>query len=288
MARQVLEGPVARPALLRWKRKQFLSEAGFCDYFGVFSSFAAARASLPASSEFDHATLARGYLKEHCRSVFEYDYPMMWWLDRAFRGGASVVLDIGGSVGVHYYGYRSYLDMPRNLEWRVAEVPAMVQIGRELAAKSDGGALRFTEDLGRSLAGANVWISAGALQYFEEGRPSELLKRCEAALRPRHLLLNKLPLYAGEDFVTTQNIGDGCFSPVHVYNRDRFIRDIEDLGYTLRDRWEVHERSLYVPGHPERTIAAFSGLCFVADEAPAPSVPAAPAAEIPAEMAPFV
>jgi putative methyltransferase (TIGR04325 family) len=264
LARQILEGPVARPAFLSWKHKQFLSDAGYCDYFGVFDSFASARASLPASPGFDHAPLARSYLEVHCKTIFEYDYPVMWWLERAFRSGATAVVDIGGSVGVHYYGYRRYLEMPPDLEWRVAELPAMVAIGRELADRSDGGALRFTEDLAGSLPGAEVWTTSGAIQYIEDARPSDLLRRCET--RPRHLLLNKLPLYAGEDFVTTQNLGSGCFAPVHVYNRSRFIEDIEVLGYTLRDHWEVNERSLYVPGHPERCFGSFSGLYFLAND----------------------
>jgi putative methyltransferase (TIGR04325 family) len=264
VARRILEGPVVRPAFLNWKSKQFLSDAGYCTYFGVFDSFASARASLPLSPEFDHAALARSYLEVHCNTVFEYDYPVMWWLERAFRGGARSVLDIGGSVGVHYYGYRKYVDMPRDLTWWVAEVPAMVSIGRDLATKRDGGALRFTEDLTHALSGTDVWTTSGAIQYIEDARPSDLLRRC--AVRPRHLLLNKLPLCAGEDFVTTQNLGAGCFSPVHVYNRSRFIGDIEALGYTLCDQWEVNERSLYVPGHPMRSFSGFSGLYFLANE----------------------
>ena len=266
IARQILEGPVVGPAFLNWKRKQFLTEAGYCEYFGVFDSFEAARASVPTSPEFDHAALAKSYLKVHVNTVFEYDYPVMWWLQRAFSGGARIVLDIGGSVGVHYYGYRRYVDMPADLTWRVAEVPSMVAIGRELATKSDGGALSFTDDLAGALSGTDVWTTSGAIQYIEDARPSDLLKRCEK--RPRHLLLNKLPLYAGKDFVTTQNLGDGCFSPVHIYNRRRFIADIEKLGYTLRDQWEVNERSLRIPGHPERSFGGFSGLYFNANDEP--------------------
>jgi len=42
--RELLEGPVARPALLRWRRQQFLAKEGFGFYYGLFDSFAAARA----------------------------------------------------------------------------------------------------------------------------------------------------------------------------------------------------------------------------------------------------
>ena len=56
--------------------------------------------------------------------------------------------------------------------------------------------------------------------------------------------------------------GCGAFAPLHVCNADRFIRSIEALGYTLADRWDVHERALHVPGHPERSFPRFTGLYF--------------------------
>jgi putative methyltransferase (TIGR04325 family) len=263
--RELLEGPVTRPALVRWRRQQFLAKNGLGFYFGLFDSFAAARASLPPGPEFNNDALASEYVEVRTRQVFAYDYPVMWWLDRAFRHGARSVLDIGGSVGVHYYAYQLYIDMPPGVTWRVVEVPAIVAIGRKHAADREAANPFFTEDLGEALAGdgADVWISAGALQYMEDARPGDLLKRSNEI--PTHLLLNKLPLYEGKDFVTTQNIGEGCFAPMHVFNRDRLIRDVEALGYTLRDRWPVHERSLYLPGYPERSFPSFTGLYFAAE-----------------------
>lgn len=86
VVRQILEGPVTRPALLRWRRRQFFSEAGFAGYFGVFKDFAEARDWLPASPEFDHAALAAEYVNIRTKKVFAYDYPVLWWLERAFSG----------------------------------------------------------------------------------------------------------------------------------------------------------------------------------------------------------
>ena len=260
VVRKILEGPVTRPALRRWRRQQFFSEAGFGSYFGVFDNFSEARDWLPDSPEFDHAALAEEYVNVRTKKVFAYDYPVMWWLERAFRGGATKVLDIGGSVGVHYYAYRRNFDMPRGLSWRVVEVPAIASIGREMASSAGAGALSFVDGLAQALNGNDIWIAAGSLHYLENARPGDLLQRCE--MRPRHVLLNKLPLYDGEDYVTTQNAGAGCFAPMHVYNRQRFITEIEALGYTLRDQWQVPERSLYLPGFPARCFPTFSGLYF--------------------------
>ncbi len=256
--------PLMRPAVLHVKRRQFFSPQGFGDCFGVFDSFDAARAWLPRSAEFDEAALAEEYVQVRTQRVFAYDYPVMWWLERAMRDdGAATVLDIGGSVGVHYYAYRRFFDMPANLHWHVAEVPAIASVGRELAALNNASALHFTQDFAHSAAAADVWLSAGALQYVEEGRIDRMLEKTGA--RPRHILLNKLPLYRGPDFVTTQNIGAGCYAPVHIYNRLRFVRGIEAMGYTLQDEWSTPERSLHLPGHPDKTIAAFSGLYFCAN-----------------------
>ncbi|RZL86967.1 MAG: methyltransferase, TIGR04325 family [Variovorax sp.] len=263
--RELVEGPITRPALLRWRRQHFLSSEGHGFYFGVFGSFAAAREWLPRSPEFHHEALAVEHINVRTRQVFAYDYPMMWWLDKAFRNGARRILDMGGSVGVHYYAYQAYIDMPPSMAWRIVEVPTMVAAGRRLAAERGVTALSFTDDLKAALtgAGADIWIGSGALQYMDDARPGDLLRRCPEM--PVHILLNKLPLYEGDDFVTTQNIGEGCFAPLHVFNHGRFIHDIEALGYSLRDRWVVHERSLYLPGHPERSFPSFTGLYFAAE-----------------------
>jgi putative methyltransferase (TIGR04325 family) len=261
-ARRWLDGSLARHALRHRREHRFLSDAGFCAYYGVFESFAEARAWLPPSREFNNEAVAADFTEHRTAQIFAYDYPMLWWLERALRGGARRVLDIGGSVGVHYLAYRRYLEMPADLTWLVAELPKTALLGRELAAQRQAPALHFTDDMAHALQQpSDVWLSAGAIQYVEHGRPDQLLRR--ASTRPRHLLLNKLPLYPGEDYVTTQNIGWGSFSPLYVCNDARFIADIEALGYTLADRWDVPERSLYLPGDSARKVPCFSGLYFV-------------------------
>ena len=261
IVQKILEGPLTRPALLHWRRRQFFSEDGFSGCFGVFNNFARARDWLPSNPEFDHAALAADYVNVRTKKVFAYDYPVMWWLERAFRDGATRVLDIGGSVGVHFYAYQRYFEMPHDLSWRVVEVPEIASIGREMARQSKANTLCFTDNLNQAVhSGNDIWMAAGSLHYFEDARPGDLLGRCES--RPRHILLNKLPLYNGEDYVTAQNIGAGCFAPMYVYNRQRLINEVEASGYVLCDEWQVPERSLYLPGFPERCIPAYRGLYF--------------------------
>lgn len=262
-ARRIADWPMVRPSRLRWEERQFLDPRRVAAYFGVYSSFAQARSHLPPGPGFNLGALAREYVQVRTMRVFEYDYPVMRWLERAFARGATRVLDIGGSVGVHYLAYRRYLDMPASLSWEVVEVPEIAAIGRGLAKEQGAPALRFSTDLDQAIgtAGHDVWNCAGALQYFEDAHPAKLLGLY--GTRPEYLLLNKLPLYGGEDFVTTQNLGEGAFSPMHVYNAGDFIRAIEARGYVLADMWDVYERSLYIPGCLERSFPCFTGLYFV-------------------------
>ena len=54
--------------------------------------------------------------------------------------------------------------------------------------------------------------------------PAKLLD--QSSTRPTHVLPNKIPLYRDEDFVATQNIGEGSYAPLRVFNKRRFIRSI--------------------------------------------------------------
>lgn len=264
LVRKLLEGPVTRPALMQWRLRQFLSPEGFATHFGLFGSFAEARKFLPPSPEFDEEALTEEYASVRTKKIFAYDYPVLWWLSSAFRSGANSILDIGGSVGVHFHAYKKWLQFPQDLSWTVVEVPKVVQVGRRLAQVQAAQALRFSSDLSGTVARSvsNVWIVAGALQYLEHPSFADLL--CQCRKRPQHLLLNKLPLYDGDDFVTTQNLGQSCFAPVHIFNRARFIESILAEGYILADEWAVCERSFYLPGHEERSFPCFTGLYFTA------------------------
>lgn len=256
------------PQFQRWRDHRrlahFLSPDGFASFYGVFNNFAEARRCLPESKEFDQRALAAEYANERMHRVYCYDYPIMFWLNIAFARGAVSVFDIGGSVGVHYHAYKKLLAYPQGLTWQVYEVGSIAQIGRELAESSEAPGLEFTDKLSPSVIDADIWISAGAIHYIDNARPSSLLLAC--ARRPRHILLNKLPLYEGDDFVSAQNLGENSFAPHHVYNRTRFITDITNIGYRLVDSWEVPERSFYLPGHPERSFKRFTGLYFCASD----------------------
>lgn len=246
-----------------WKRERlgyFLSTQGGGLHYGRFGSFAEANAWLPKNPGFDLASLTDEYLEVRTQRIFAFDYPVMFWLREAFESGARSVFDIGGSVGVQYYSYRRYMKFPSELVWRVSELPVVCRLGREYAQKQGATAMQFMETLDVASIADDIWIAAGVLEFLEKTSLPDLL--AQAAARPRYILLNKLPLWKGEQYVSTQNIGAGSFTAHYVFNREQFIDSVKAQGYELLDSWDVPERCYQDPLEPERDFANYSGLCF--------------------------
>ncbi|MDQ6674580.1 MAG: TIGR04325 family methyltransferase [Chloroflexota bacterium] len=222
---------------------------------GVFTDFEQARRSAPAgkpvgmdSPEYvDHHTDRADYIQA-------YDYPFLFWLERILVRSARV-FDFGGNVGVHYFAYAPYLAYPPDLSWVVCELPNIVRDGERIALERQAHQLTFTTRFGDAEA-ADVLIASGALQYVEQSLEEMLgALRCQ----PRHLLLNKLPLYDGEPFVTLQN-GGPVFAPQHVFNRAELLGALQNLGYELVNAWDVPGFSCFVPFQAGRAVRTYSGL----------------------------
>jgi putative methyltransferase (TIGR04325 family) len=244
----------------RWQYEQrFTSARGYAAYRGVFSSFEEARASAPAGQPlgFDVEGFEKKYADRPHR-IFSYDYRMLFWMQRLLTEN-SVVFDWGGHLGVHYYGYSKHLIYPPGLRWIVCEVPRIVTAGTEQARVRGETRLRYTT-FPQEADGAHLLIAGGSLQYIETPTLPALLR--SLARPPAHLLLDRIPLYRGDDFVTLQNAGVG-FTPLRVWNRDAFIDELRALGYELVDEWDVPERALRVPTYPEQSFDSFSGVYLV-------------------------
>jgi putative methyltransferase (TIGR04325 family) len=226
-------------------------------YRGVFSSFEAARASAPLDRPvgFDHEALTHLY-DSRADKVFPSDYPVLFWLERLLPEVSSV-FDWGGHIGVSYYAYARYLRFPAGFSWRVGEVPAVVEEGRRVAAQRGAAALRFTADLADG-DGADVFLANGSLQFIETPLAESLARYVRL---PPHLLVNKLPAYDGETFVTLENTVH-AFNPKRVVNRTDFVSSITGAGYELVDSWENPDMSMRLPLHRDRSVPAYSGFYF--------------------------
>jgi putative methyltransferase (TIGR04325 family) len=239
----------------------FLSEHGAGFHYGKFSNFEAARAWLPPSAEFDSESLSDEYINVRTQRVYPNDYPVMYWLREAFASGAASIWDLGGSVGIHYYAYGRYMPFPPGLQWDVHELAVVARLGRALASSNRVPNLRFHDGaVDPATIRADVWISAGVIEFLEDLDITELLQ--SVAKKPAHVLLNKVPLYDGPDFVSTHNLGKGSFAPHRVFSRERLVARIQSAGYKLTDAWQVPDRLFTIPGQPEHSFDHYSGLYF--------------------------
>ena len=223
---------------------------------GVYHSFPEALDRAPAGklAGYDHEEVAL-IDKPNLDRLNSADYPVLFWLSRILPE-ARGVFDLGGNLGVAYYAYHRHLDFPADLRWTVCEVPETVRAGRELAEEKGEMALAFTEHRNEAPE-ADVFFTAGALQYIDEPVAEILAARPK---RPRHVLIQRVPLTSEENFITLQNNG-AWIVPYKVSNEGAFIASVEALGYELVDHWKT-ARKLQVLMHPLSYEATYQGMYF--------------------------
>lgn len=230
---------------------------------GVYASFAEAEASVPKDAlvGYDHAELA-GLYRHRMEKANQSDYAVLFWL-KGILDERSFVFDFGGHVGVAYHGWRNYLNYRPGMRWLVHDMPAIVKVGAELARERPSAGLEFTSDVADA-RGCNILLAAGSLQYVDESLPALLAR---IGTLPRHLIVNKLPMYDGETFVTVQSTGR-AFHAYRIYNRDMFVAELTALGYRVVDDWSNREQHCEIPFTRGRDIDAYSGYYFVRDASP--------------------
>jgi putative methyltransferase (TIGR04325 family) len=246
------------PPLKAWHRFQY--ERHFARtskssrmFKGVYSSFADAMRAIPPTQKIGYNDPDAAKLQE-AKTLWLTDYPLLFWL-KSLLQNQSVVVDVGGNIGTYYYSFRDYLTYPAPMKWIICDVPEVVKAGRELANQQPSAGLSFTTELDAA-DGADILIASGSLQFVETPF-STLLARFQR--KPKHLLINKLPLYKGASFVTLVNIGP-TICPYQIFNENEFIESIRALGYDLVDAWKSPEFPCYIPYHPHRSFDAYSGL----------------------------
>jgi putative methyltransferase (TIGR04325 family) len=232
---------------------------------GVYATFAEAEASLPAGARvgYDHDELA-GLYRHRMEKANQSDYAVLFWL-KDILDERSFVFDVGGHVGVSYHGWRSYLRYRPGMRWLVYDMPAIVKVGAELARERPSEGLEFTSELADG-RGCSIFLAAGALQYAEEPLTTILGR---IGTLPRHLIVNKMPMYDGETFVTVQSTGR-AFHPYRIYNRAAFVAEVAALGYRAVDDWMNREQHCEIPFTRGRDIDAYSGYYFVRDASTSP------------------
>lgn len=231
-----------------------------------FSSLREAEASVAGRDGGGHRNPACGALHlSISQRARPSDYPALFHLAPLMHGIRSV-FDFGGSVGNIFYCYRNYLTYSPELRWTVYDLPEVLERGENIAKERRENTLKFTARF-HDANGADLFMAYGSAHYFDMPLAQML---AELDKKPRFVLVNRTPLTDGLPFATVQ---DGPWLlPCMIYNREEFVRGFEKIGYEPVDIWPVPERSLILPGYPDRAVHVYSGMFFRLNAAPAPRV----------------
>lgn len=264
IAREVMELPVARwvagPLYRNYFRRPYRHGNLYLGVFPTYEEAAKHARSLATEQlppDYDQSAVAAMY-REQIASIRSSDYPCLHWVDHALASGARRVFDLGGHVGIAYYGFKRYLAFPSDIDWCVHDLTHAMAAGQSLAQDlQEQRNIRFTPDV-EDAAGADLFISSGALQYLPYRLP-ELLARLPR--RPRHVMFNRTPLHPSKRYYTLQNLGI-AICPYLVDSAPALIDDMAELGYQVVDHWQLHERTLRIPFHDDAAIDCYHGYCF--------------------------
>ena len=226
-------------------------------FSGIYRSHDEALADIPTSrlAGWNNAEAAQLW-GDQIDPVRLSTYPVFFWLHRLFTGGMAL-LDLGGSIGLTYYGYRRYAEFAEDAAWTIVEVPKICEQGAMIARREGAANLRFVSDLAQAPP-ADLLLSAGALQFMQDVIPGLIEKLPK---KPRFVLLNKLPITKQKTCWTLHNYGPAV-TPQQLFNEDEFLAYFAGHGYELRDRWMVSDLDCLIPFHPEHFIRHFSGFLF--------------------------
>ena len=249
--------PILRSASAYAYRLQFNKAVGQIRLFrGIYPDFASATRDIPAArlQGYDNKPSAERLLNDRLR-IFAFDYPILFWLSTLLPRCTSL-FDWGGYVGISYFGYRSYLKYSSALKWLVCDVPAVAQLGEQIALQENASQLRFTTSM-EKISEADILLASGSLHFIED--PFAALR--SAIALPPHILINRVPAYDFSSSVTLHNMG-AALCPYHLFNRDKFVRFFEDFGYQMVDEWQAPDQSCHIPFFPQYSIPAYTGFYF--------------------------
>lgn len=253
--------PLIKQGVQHMYEKRFATATRCNLFYGVYPSFTDASMALPETKShgYDNNAAAEMY-DTRAQKVHSTDYPVLFWLSHILSPDIRV-FDIGGHFGISFYAYQKLLTYPEGLHWRIFDVPAVVERGKNIAADKGESRLSFVTDYQFS-GHIDVILANGSLQYIEP-MLSSLIN--PADIKPNHIILNMLPVTNLDTYYTVQNIGT-AFCPYKIVNEQELIRDLSGLGYSMIDRWENPEKHCEIPfSDPKYSLDHYMGYYFRKD-----------------------
>ncbi len=239
---------------LPFNRKVFDAIAG---YRRVLPSMAEANAVATRYIEAGHGCLDNINRQIACGlATRPSDYPVLYHMDKLLPQATSL-FDLGGNVGILFYCYSKYLDLPQHFIWLVYDITPTIEFGRKLAHERREHRLKFTDDLG-AIRDHDVMLVSGSLHYLERSLPDVLRGLPK---KPIHVIVNRAPMTNVKSVVTVQD-ADTYLVACKTILRRELIRGMEELGYDVVDHWSVPELWIRIPFYPEYSVPEYSGLYF--------------------------
>lgn len=223
---------------------------------GVYRSFEEAQNHLPKniSQSYDNEQSAKMY-KDYASKINSSDYPNLLWLSKFFDEDMKV-FDLGGHIGIKQYAYKKFIDFPKNYNWTVHDMPAVMQEGQNFATQQNEKNIHFCENI-NGFDGFDILFCSGSLQYIDYNL-GENLKQVNS--KPKHILIS-IPLFEKETIYTINHIGTAATVYI-LRNRNEFINGILEAGYELVDDWRNEAKKCELPFNEEYSIYGYSGLYF--------------------------
>ena len=254
MLEKIKENFLVRKLRIKRYDKKFLSNKDMNLFRGVYQSFKEAEDAIPSSdkSGYDNEESAKMY-KNLCKEVFPSDYPKMFWLKELLKEG-SKLYDLGGHIGIKYYSYQNFIKYPSNFKWTVYDVDAVRKEGRSYASSVGADKIDFSDTID-DFDGYDVLFVSGSLQYID----FDLAKSIGTKSSPPKYILLSIPLTNEKTFYTVNSIGT-AFCAYVLRNDKEFISSFEDLGYVVKDRWNIHGKNCEIPFYPNHSIEDYKGI----------------------------
>jgi putative methyltransferase (TIGR04325 family) len=230
-------------------------------WVGVFSSWAAALAAIPAGNQI-------GYNQQEAKAIFSKypttfvrpgDYPILLHLRNIAKAGMRLI-DVGGSIGMAYYIALKYFPLPESFEWGIFDVPAVLEAAQEVALREGekSKALRFVPSLAES-GPRDIFFTSGSLQLIEDSL-ADMLEQLPDL--PQHVLITRIPVWDRKAIFTLNDMGFSL-APYKIFNRQEFVQSVEQLGYKLVDEWTCPESNFFsIRFRPGSKIKAYRGFYF--------------------------
>ncbi len=248
--------PFVAAMLKRRYEKMFYANRRRNLFKGIYSSFSEAISAITGNTTLGYNNPdSSAMYQKNMAAIREWDYPVLFWLDRTLSAN-SHVFDYGGHVGFLYYTFSRYITFG-DRAWTVFDVPEVVRQGKAIAASCQEKHLHFT-DSSKDGDGCDIMIVSGSQQYIDSPLV-QILQQYERL--PKHLIINMIPLHDRHEFVTLNHIGTAV-CPYRVAHKESFINSLTAAGWILKDSWLNESKSCDIPFYDAYNGAVYHGFYF--------------------------